>query len=123
MMVLLKKNSVVYNIKMFKDKPKNAFLQKKNQEKAKAAEKQKYKINIIKLQANIRAMLVRSNIDRSFNLYQNMKLSLIMKKTFKGYSKKEIDMFVKQVSQESEDGVLYFLEQFVLQNALEVNST
>ena len=45
---------------MFKsDKPKNAFLQKKNQEKVKAADQIKYKHNLHKIQNHVRAYLQR----------------------------------------------------------------
>ena len=48
---------------MFKnEKPKNAFLQKKNQEKAKAAEQLRHREKVVKVQKNIRAFLIRRKI-------------------------------------------------------------
>ena len=67
---------------MFKsdNKPKNAFLQKKNQEKAKAAEQQKHKAQIATLQNNIRAFLTRRKILNSLDLQQSIPMKIIMKK-------------------------------------------
>jgi len=52
---------------MFKsDKPKNAFLQKKNQEKAKTAEQIKNKTQANLIQINVRAFLTRKTLPHYF---------------------------------------------------------
>ena len=66
---------------MFKsDKPKNAFLQKKNQEKAKAAEQVKSKAQTLLIQKNIRTFLDKKKFERLFKHEEYLKLCLIMKR-------------------------------------------
>ena len=66
---------------MFKsDKPKNAFLQKKNQEKAKAAEQVKNKVQTLLIQKNIRTFLDKKKFEHHFKHEEYLKLCLIMKR-------------------------------------------
>jgi hypothetical protein len=65
---------------MFKsNQPKNAFLQKKNQEKAKVAEQQKYKAGINLVQKEVRAFLARRTLIGNSRGLEHVKLRIIMK--------------------------------------------
>ena len=107
---------------MFKsDKPKNAFLQKKNQEKAKAADQVKSKHNLIKIQNHLRAFLHRRLIHASFQSQERVKVNIIMKRKLGMFEREEIIRFIEVVEREGRESQAYFFTEFIIQNALEKN--